>query len=218
MNAELNEFRSGARKVVAAAIFAAASVAMFDASAAVITFTDRASWEAAAGAWVETATFPSIAEGADVTSLTLNHGTVLNFDTPVNKRTIGSGWATWSGGYTGDVFATVPSSSVNSTVTAGRGLGLEMEPEPFSDFLMTLTLNDGTFISQTVSGLSGADFFGWVGTGVTSFNMSSSIDFAFGRFVEVTSVVPEPASLGLLAAGLLGLGAARRKAKGTAKT
>lgn len=214
MKTALKHYVPGASKFLAAMILAAGSIALSNANAAVTTFTDRASWQAAAGGFTETPTFPAIPQYSDVGSLTLNGGTTLNFDTLVNKRTIGSGWATWSGGFTGDVFYTNGATSVNAGISNVSGFGLDMEPNPFADYLMSLTLSDGSVITQSVNGFGGADFFGWVGSGVTSFNMSSSVDFAFGRFVEANNV-PEPATTTLLGLGLLGFAAMRRKSSKT---
>jgi hypothetical protein len=184
------------------------------ASAAVVTFTDRAGWEAATGIFTETATFPGIPQYQNVTALTLNGGTQLAFDSAVNKRTIGSGWATWSAGYAGDVFYSNGDTSIVATITEVSAFGLEMEPNPYGDYSMSLTLSDGSIITQTVSGYAGADFFGWVGAGVVSFTMASAVDFAFGRFVE--SQVPEPGALLLLGSALFGMaGIMRRRIRHT---
>lgn len=200
------------KKGLMAALFAASSLSAISAQAAVVTYTDRASWEAAAGAFVETATFPAIVQFSDVSSLTLNGGTVIGTSSAVNKRTVGNGWGTWSGGYTGDVFYTNGQTALDFTATANGGLGFEMEPNPFDIYEMILTLSDGSVISQMVTGNAGAAFFGWVGAGVDSFNVSSRVDFAFGRFVEAElAEVPEPISAALLGIGLLGISMTRRK-------
>src|SRR5687768_13706855 len=65
--------------------------------------------------------------GADVQPLNTNVTTVagptgtLTFSAPVSHRAVGSGWATWSHGYTGDVYYTDTATSVTMTMPAGTG-------------------------------------------------------------------------------------------------
>jgi hypothetical protein len=191
-----------------------------NAEAAVAVFETRAAWEAAVGGpFTETATFPGIPVFTSVNSLTLDGGTSLTFGSAVNKRTIGIGWASWSGGYTGDVFFSNGATSVAAGISPIDAFGLELEPNPQQVITMSLILNDGSVvtqeITQDVDGDAGAKFFGWVGAGIVSFTMSAATDFAFGRFVEAEvdtgTNIPEPGSLLLLIGGLGVLGAAARR-------
>ena len=191
-----------ALKGVTGAILGALMISA-SAEAAVAVYTTRAAWEAAVGGpFTETSTFPGIPVLTDVNGLTLNGGTTLTFGSAVNKRTIGFGWSSWSGGYTGDVFYSNGATSVAAGISAIDAFGLELEPNPFDIITMRLTLDDGSFIEQDVDGAGGAKFFGWVGAGIASFTMSAETDFAFGRFVEATvdtgTNIPAPASLVLL--------------------
>lgn len=204
-----------ALKAVTGALLGALLISA-SAEAAVVTYGTRAAWEAAVGGpFTETATFPGIATFTNVGSLTLDGGTTLTFDNQVNKRTIGAGWASWSGGFTGDVFYSNGFTSITADISAIDAFGLELEPNPFEIVTMTLTLEDGTVLTQDVDGAGGAKFFGWVGAGIASFTMSAATDFAFGRFVEADvdtgTNIPEPASLVLLIGSLGVLGAAARR-------
>src|SRR3546814_7477268 len=82
----------------------------------------------------------------------------------VNIRTIGDGWGTWSGGYTGQVLFSNGATSVSGTFTNPVGaFGFFSEPDPFSVHSFTMSLSDGGSISGDFSGNAGAGFLDWVG-------------------------------------------------------
>jgi len=91
-----------------------------------------------------------------------------------------------------------------------------------STFDITLHLSDGSEITQSVNGDGGADFFGWVGSGITGITITTTDDggFAFGDFFEGfapgAEKVPEPLTLSLFGAGLAGAAALRRRRKSAA--
>jgi len=143
----------------------------------------------------------------------LPYDETLTFNKDLQVYIVGSGWATWYGDQDLDtyddadglpVLYTLGELAVTGTFGPGTdsplGFGLEMEPNPFEDVVMTLTLSDGSSLSQTVNGYGGAKFFGWVGGGVTAMTLSADTDFAFGNMVKAA---PEPTSLVLL--GTLGV-------------
>jgi hypothetical protein len=106
----------------------------------------------------------------------LNDGTVsgvsdpagtLSFSPPLNHSRVGNGWATWSHGYTGDVYWTSTGSTITITLPGGtRAFYLYAEPNAFALFNVTATAQDGTTSGPVaVQGDSGAAYFGFYATG-----------------------------------------------------
>jgi len=190
----------------------AAGTMLSGAAQAVTTFDDLAAWQAAAGTWTNDADYGLDFE--DISALTLDDGTGLSFSSPVNIRTIGFGWATWSGGYTGQVLYSNGATSVTINFdTPVGGFGLFAEPDPFEFHNFTLTLSDGSTVSGDFTGDSGAGFLGFVGDGVVSATLSSDVGFAFGDFyvTEGTGAVPEPATWAMMIGGFALVGGAMRR-------
>jgi hypothetical protein len=142
--------------------------------------------------------------------------------------TVGSGWRTWSHGFTGDVYA-VDLGILNANDQYSVTLQLPPKTgaflfyaEPAFDGLFTISasLDDGTTLSQEVDGLSGAAGFGFMapeGASLSQIAVLSEIpnvDFAIGEFsiARTLPLVPEAHTLwaGLLALGLVGVPVVRR--------
>ncbi len=132
-------------------------------------------------------TRPTFQDVTDVPTPTTCGDDQLRFGAPHSHRSIGSGWATWSGGYTGDVYYTgagVLTSFLNLP-TGTKAFVFYAEPEPFAVFTITATANDGTNVVQSVDGDAGARGFGFHTTGFTtiaSITVTSTEDFAVGEF------------------------------------
>lgn len=109
----------------------------------------------------------------------------ITFDVPVNRRMVGSGWATWSHGYTGDVYYTNGAASVTITLPPNTmAFYFYVEPNPFSYHDITAVANGVSSGPVSVTGDSGATYFGFYSTGsaLTSVTVSSDVDFAVGEF------------------------------------
>jgi hypothetical protein len=101
---------------------------------------------------------------------------------------IGAGWATWSHGYTGDVYATLGPTAVTMTLVPGtKAFRFYAEPNPFGFFNITATTNNGTTSGPIpVNGFAGAKYFGFFTTtlfeSIASITVTSTVDFAVGEF------------------------------------
>jgi len=190
----------------------AASTMLCGTAHAVTTFDSLGDWQAAAGTWTNDTDYGL--EFEDISALTLDDGTQLSFSGSANVRTIGIGWATWSGGYTGQVLYS--NGATDFTInfdTAVGGFGLFAEPDPFEVHHFTLTLSDGSTVSGDFDGNAGAGFLGFVGDGIVSATLSSDVGFAFGDFYVTagTGAVPEPATWAMMIGGFALAGAAMRR-------
>lgn len=139
----------------------------------------------------------------DVSSVSSPLGGDIMFNIDLNHREIDNGWATWSHGYTGDVYYSNGSPSVTISLPANTGaFYLFAEPNPFDLFTIVATTNTGESINQMVDGNAGAAYFGFYTTAGESLSSiqvfaPQNIDFAIGEFgiaSTTTSVVPEPAT------------------------
>jgi hypothetical protein len=142
-----------------------------------------------------------------VTTVTSPLGGNETFSIPLDHRQIGTGWATWSNGYTGDVYYTLGANSVTLTLAPNTGaFYFYAEPNPFGKYDITAQADNNTILTLNVDGNSGARGFGFYadpGQSLTSISISSSVDFAIGEFGAAPKQTPEPTTLAL--AGLAGL-------------
>lgn len=96
-------------------------------------------------------------------------GTVT-FPTPLDHEMVAVGWATWSNGYTGDVYISDSSDRATVQLPSGtRAFYLYAEPNIFEDFNVAATSSEGTTSGPvTVQGESGATYFGFYALGKAS--------------------------------------------------
>jgi len=145
-------------------------------------------------------------------------GGTVDFSIPLSHRRIGAGWATWSHGYTGDVYFTDGADAVSLDLPAlTSAFYLYAEPNAFSTFDITATTDSGASLTAAVAGSAGANGYGFYATGGdTIMSISVSADpaasgFAIGEFG--IAEVPEPTSIAIFAAGAAGLALQRRRRK-----
>jgi hypothetical protein len=125
--------------------------------------------------------------GPTSTDLVNEQSTVPTITYPSGEVLVaGDTWATWSGGYTGDVVYFPGSTQVTFSLKGAVAFGFEVEPDQFETESLTVTLSNGQSqtITDDVNGQSGAQFFGFVGTGITSVTITdnSGDSFAIGDF------------------------------------
>lgn len=151
--------------------------------AAALFTTSLSDWQSAAGTYLNTTSnYGSSSTALGDGAVSYNPGSIV---------TVGSTWNTWCCGYTGEAVWT--GSGVTSTQLNFSGVyafGLQIEPDIYQYESMTVTLSDGQTITATVGGEAGAQFFGFVGGGITSLTITDNAgdDFAFGNFYSVGSV------------------------------
>jgi hypothetical protein len=125
----------------------------------------------------------------------------LQFDRPLTHSRIGSGWATWSHGYTGDVYWTDSTDQVVMTLPANtQAFYFYAEPNDQAIHDVTATASDGTTSGPVkVNGLGGAQYYGFYTTnGTTLSTITVDADptaffrgFAIGEFgIAVDAINP----------------------------
>lgn len=189
------------------------------------TYNDRNTWEIDVANWLNVNLASQIDEFAILAAgdpIDIGNGKTVSFDQDLEGRQVPNSYTSWSNGNTPRVLLTdITTLEITGTFSSAVGsFGVEAQPDVQDVFKMTLKLDDGSILEQTVDGNGGAQFFGWLtDSGANVVSMTLSIDatpgdegFAFGRMVHGTnSAVPDAASTGaLLLLGLAGLGSARR--------
>jgi subtilisin family serine protease len=113
----------------------------------------------------------------------------IGFSPSLTHLRVPTSWATWSHGYTGDVYFTETESSVEITLPSGTdAFAFYAEPNTFQSFTVEAIAQDGTSSEPVdIEGKSGARYFGFYGTGgktVASIEISASdpAGFAIGEF------------------------------------
>jgi hypothetical protein len=102
------------------------------------------------------------------------------------KACIGSGWATWSHGYQGDVYYTGGSRSQSIKLPAGtRAFYFYVEPNPLDDLYEFQVKADGVLSPIfEAHGSSGAKYVGVYNTAgtINSIEIACEVDFASGEY------------------------------------
>jgi hypothetical protein len=132
----------------------------------------------------------SQATGVNVTGVTSPLGGTLAFSPALyHVLATSAGWATWSNGYTGDVYTPGPYSGTSATLTLPSGTAafyFYAEPNPFLTYTITATEGSGTTSGPvSVYGEAGAKYYGFYATGgstIATISITTSIGFAIGEF------------------------------------
>ena len=129
------------------------------------------------------------AEFLNVASVPAPFGLGNVFFNPVlSHRDVPSSWATWSHGYTEDVYYTNGGTAVTMTLVPNtKAFRFYAEPNPFAVVNITATTNTGVTSGPIpVDGFAGARYFGFFTTtlfeSIASITVTSTVDFAVGEF------------------------------------
>jgi hypothetical protein len=127
-----------------------------------------------------------------VTDIPWSRPGTLNLNPAHMKLIVGSSWATWSHGYTGEIFWTQGATSATLTMPNAdhqvSAFDCYLEPNPFSVNTFTITgtafNGDTTTFTMTANGSSGASHFGVYTTDgccLQSVTISGQVDWAIGE-------------------------------------
>lgn len=148
----------------------------------------------------------------NVTSVDSPLGGSVDFSSPLQHYRVGDGYATWSHGYLGDVYYTNGASDVTMILPdQTAAFYFYAEPNPYAQYTIVATAQDGTQVIQGVNGYAGAAYYGFYGTGgsyLSSITVTTPqpVDFAIGEFGIASAAIPAPAGilLAVIGAGIVG--------------
>lgn len=113
----------------------------------------------------------------------------------------GSGWSSWSHGYKGRVYSSLPSAQRVLTLPSGvKAIVFYVEPTNFSNYSFQVKANDGTVYTKSIAGNAGAAGFGFYAQGnelITSITItapSNANGFAIGEIYVSKKTSPAPAA------------------------
>jgi subtilase family serine protease len=173
---------------------AAGLEADINAANSLIAFTDAPGTNSPPG---HLGTFKMKAFGAPCTAGT-NYGVIsaptgtISLSPQSECEQVGSGWATWSNGYSGDVYWQNANEGGSTTLTltlptGTRAFYFYAEPNEFETFDLQATAQNGTTSGPLqVYGDSGAQYYGFYANGkgenIRKITISCNDDFAVGEF------------------------------------
>ena len=152
-----------------------------------------------------------------VTSVNSPLGGSVDFSIPLEHFRVGDGWATWSHGYLGDVYYTNGASDLTMVLPdQTMAFYFYAEPDPFAEYTIVATAQDGTQVIQGVNGYAEAAYYGFYGTGGSyirsiTVTIPQPITFGIGEFGIASATVPAPAGIGLAVLGTSIVGHLRRR-------
>ena len=145
----------------------------------------------------------------------------LTLTPSLTHEKIGFGWATWSHGYTGDVYWTPGPVEITGVPSYAGAFYLYAQPNNFSTYNITV-ISSTNSVQRLVSGNGGANGFGIYGTGgelISQIIISAdgaAGGFAIGEFG--IAAIPEPgqwAMMGVTLFGAVGYGVRKYRARQT---
>ena len=196
-------------KSLAAAAFALTLSHSPGGNAAVVTYADQPTWATAVGAFAT--------ESFDAGGLQSFTGVVTSVGViqPATQLLTGSIWhdRPTVGGGESTTFSYLPGNLIGAGATWDTSPGDEGQA-----LILTLNLvGGGTEVVGQIGPLANT-FFGFVSSNpFTSFTITAGTNpgvaetFEMDNLLLAAAVVPEPATIGLLCSGLIGLAAARRR-------
>ena len=106
--------------------------------------------------------------------------------------TAGVDWDNWCCGYVGQAIWTTPVyTEAEIRLNGLTAFGVQVEPDPTETDNFTATLSNGQQIHFSATGNGGAQFVGFVGSGITSIKIrdDDGQDFAFGNIYAVSDLM-----------------------------
>jgi hypothetical protein len=176
-------------KIVIAAVVASFHVpsALAKAGSDVFLTDSLGSWQLASGSYADPV--------MDLTpSRTIIEGGFVSYRGGIVLR-LGDDWVNWPASPVGDIVWT-GSDSPSAVLKIGglSAFGFLVEPQHLSSEAITVTLSTGQTMTRYVYGNSGAQFFGFVGPGISWIKIDDAAggSFALGEFHAVSAVSRVP--------------------------
>lgn len=141
------------------------------------------------------------AESISVTTVPAPSGLNLTFDQPVEHLVVGSSWLGWGQGYSGDVYATDPTSFSLTITLPADTTRFAFYAMPSDLVIQPFTVSETSSVTPLVQSIDGnADAAGFLfvaapGTTLDQVFITSTGSFAVGEFLATS--IPEASNAGV---------------------